>query len=52
MRGLNPTNRFSDKPLLVLYGDETAELQTISAKKPQVTAIRVQMSSPFGTHHT
>lgn len=38
--------------MLVLYGDETPDLKMISAKKPQVTAIKVQMSSPFGTHHT
>ncbi|XP_055370935.1 probable tyrosyl-DNA phosphodiesterase isoform X2 [Condylostylus longicornis] len=41
-----------DKPLLVLYGDETPELQTISKSKPQVTAIKVNMPSPFSTHHT
>lgn len=42
----------SDKPMLVLYGDSTPELETIKTKKPQVTAVKVQMSSPFGTHHT
>lgn len=36
----------------MLYGDGTPELATISTKKPQVTAVQVQMSSPFGTHHT
>lgn len=41
-----------DTPLLILYGDDTPELRTISEKKPQVTAIKVQMSSPFATHHT
>lgn len=38
--------------MLVLYGDGTPELEKISTKKPQVTAVKVQMSSPFGTHHT
>lgn len=41
-----------EKPMLVLYGDETPDLKMISSKKPQVTAFKVQMSSPFGTHHT
>lgn len=41
-----------EKPMLVLYGDETPELKMVSSKKPQVTAIKVHMSSPFGTHHT
>lgn len=41
-----------DKPMLVLYGDETEDLKMIGTKKPQVTAIKVHMSSPFGTHHT
>lgn len=40
------------KPLLVLYGEQTPELQTISQKKPQVTAIHVRMANPFSTHHT
>lgn len=38
--------------MLILYGEETPELQTIATKKPQITAMKVNMSSPFATHHT
>ncbi|CAD7091212.1 unnamed protein product [Hermetia illucens] len=41
-----------DTPLLVLYGDETPELRTISQHKPQVTAVKVQMNGAFAIHHT
>ncbi|KAH8263036.1 hypothetical protein KR044_003546 [Drosophila immigrans] len=41
-----------DKPLLVLYGDESPELLGIGKFKPQVTAIRVKMPTPFSTSHT
>lgn len=43
---------YLEKPLLVLYGNDTPELKTISLKKPQVTAHFVQMGNPFATHHT
>ncbi|KAM8717244.1 hypothetical protein ACLKA7_004017 [Drosophila subpalustris] len=41
-----------DKPLLVLYGDESPELLGIGKFKPQVTAIKVNMPTPFATSHT
>ncbi|XP_017103766.2 probable tyrosyl-DNA phosphodiesterase [Drosophila bipectinata] len=41
-----------DKPLLVLYGDESPELLSIGKFKPQVTAIGVKMPTPFATSHT
>ncbi|XP_075154610.1 tyrosyl-DNA phosphodiesterase glaikit [Haematobia irritans] len=41
-----------DTPLLVLYGDDTPELQNISKHKPKVTAVKVKMSTPFSTSHT
>jgi len=41
-----------DKPLLVLYGEESPELLGIGKFKPQVTAIRVRMPTPFATSHT
>ncbi|XP_073834571.1 tyrosyl-DNA phosphodiesterase glaikit isoform X1 [Musca autumnalis] len=41
-----------DTPLLVLYGDDTPELQTISKHKPKVKAIKVKMPTPFSTSHT
>lgn len=40
-----------DKPHLILYGEETDDLRTISSKKPQVTAQFIQMPR-FATHHT
>lgn len=40
------------KPLLVLYGAENPDLVEIGKFKPQVTAIKVQMQSPFATSHT
>lgn len=40
-----------DKPHLILYGNETDDLRTISTKKPQVTAQFIQMPK-FATHHT
>lgn len=43
---------YRDKPLLILYGDETPELKTISIKSPQIKAIKIQMPTPFSTHHT
>lgn len=39
-------------PLLVLYGDDTPELLSIDKHKPQVTAIRIKMPTPFATSHS
>lgn len=40
-------------PMLVLYGSAaTPEIETISQKKPQITAQFVRMPTPFATHHT
>uniref|UniRef100_A0A1A9W6E8 PBZ-type domain-containing protein n=1 Tax=Glossina brevipalpis TaxID=37001 RepID=A0A1A9W6E8_9MUSC len=39
-------------PLLVLYGDESPELRSVSQHKPNVTAIKVAMPTPFATSHT
>lgn len=40
-------------PLLILYGSATSnELETISQKKPNITAHFVKMPTPFSTHHT
>lgn len=41
-----------NKSLLILYGSESDELKTISKIKPQVTAIKIKMATPFSTHHT
>lgn len=41
-----------NKPLLILYGNETEELQTISQKKPNVKTHFIRMGNPFATHHT
>uniref|UniRef100_A0A182P8G8 PBZ-type domain-containing protein n=1 Tax=Anopheles epiroticus TaxID=199890 RepID=A0A182P8G8_9DIPT len=43
---------YENVPLLVLHGDETPELQSISQKKPNVTAVKVEIKTPVGTHHT
>lgn len=43
---------YEDRPLLILYGDETPELKTVSTKKPNVTALKVHIATPFGVHHT
>ncbi|XP_058463554.1 probable tyrosyl-DNA phosphodiesterase isoform X2 [Malaya genurostris] len=43
---------YEDRPLLILYGDETPELKTVSSKKPNVTAVKVHIATPFGVHHT
>ncbi|XP_053667951.1 probable tyrosyl-DNA phosphodiesterase [Anopheles marshallii] len=39
---------YENVPLFVLHGDETPELQ----KKPNVTALKVEIKTPFGVHHT
>lgn len=41
-----------NKPLLILYGSGSPELETISQLKPQVTAHLIKMPTPFATHHT
>lgn len=41
-----------DLPLLILYGDESPELRTIQSKKPNITAVKVQINTPIGVHHT
>lgn len=41
-----------NKPLLILYGNETEELQTISQKKPNIKSHFIRMGNPFATHHT
>lgn len=41
-----------NKPLLIIYGSGSPELETISKLKPQVTAHLVKMPNPFSTHHT
>ncbi|XP_049289513.1 probable tyrosyl-DNA phosphodiesterase isoform X2 [Anopheles funestus] len=43
---------YENVPLLVLYGDETPELRMVSQKKPNVTALKVEIKTPFGVHHT
>ncbi|XP_026725567.1 probable tyrosyl-DNA phosphodiesterase [Trichoplusia ni] len=43
---------YRDKKLTILYGEESPDLKTIATKKPQVDAHMVQMSTPFGKHHT
>lgn len=51
-RVIPPSSSSSRKPILILYGDETPELQQIHTICPHVTAIKIQMTNPFSTHHT
>lgn len=37
---------------MILYGDETPDLLNISKVRPNVQAMKVPMSGPFGIHHT
>jgi tyrosyl-DNA phosphodiesterase 1 len=39
-------------PLLVLYGDETAEIRDIQTKRKNVTSVKVQMPTPFSSSHS
>uniref|UniRef100_A0A182S508 Tyrosyl-DNA phosphodiesterase n=1 Tax=Anopheles funestus TaxID=62324 RepID=A0A182S508_ANOFN len=43
---------YKDTPLLILYGRETPELETISQKHPNVTASEIEIKTPCGVHHT
>uniref|UniRef100_A0A1B0DJS2 PBZ-type domain-containing protein n=1 Tax=Phlebotomus papatasi TaxID=29031 RepID=A0A1B0DJS2_PHLPP len=43
---------YDQKPLTILYGDETPDLLNISKVRPNVQAMKVPMSGPFGIHHT
>ncbi|XP_050094176.1 probable tyrosyl-DNA phosphodiesterase isoform X4 [Anopheles aquasalis] len=43
---------YKNLPLLILYGLETPEPLMESMKKPNVTAIKVDIKTPFGVHHT
>uniref|UniRef100_A0A182ITF6 PBZ-type domain-containing protein n=2 Tax=Anopheles atroparvus TaxID=41427 RepID=A0A182ITF6_ANOAO len=43
---------YENVPLLVLYGDETPELRMVTKKKPNVTAVKVEIKTPFGVHHS
>lgn len=40
------------KPMLILYGQDSPELQIISKKRPNVQAIKIEMNGAFGIHHT
>ncbi|XP_045781709.1 probable tyrosyl-DNA phosphodiesterase [Maniola jurtina] len=42
---------YSAKKLTILYGEECDDMKQLD-KKPHVDAVRVQMATPFGKHHT
>lgn len=44
--------RCNKLPMLILYGDEEAQLRDIQKKKPNVTSIKVNLPGPIGVHHT
>lgn len=41
-----------DKPMLILYGMQCAELDRIAKLKSQITVHKVQMKDRFGSHHS
>ncbi|GBP52738.1 Probable tyrosyl-DNA phosphodiesterase [Eumeta japonica] len=43
---------YSNKKLTILYGEECSDMKTITQKRPNVEAYYVNMSTPFGKHHT
>lgn len=43
---------YLNKPLLILYGSGSKELETISNQKPQIKTHLIRMPTPFSTHHT
>ena len=45
-------SRNKEQPLLILYGSDSPELSSIQSKKPNVTAVQVKISTPYGCHHT
>ena len=45
-------SRNKEQPLLILYGSDSPELSTVQTKKPNVTAVQVKISTPYGCHHT
>ncbi|TRY77996.1 hypothetical protein TCAL_04219, partial [Tigriopus californicus] len=45
-------NQASDKPLLLIYGDDNPELMPVGNLPSNVRAQRVKPRYPFGTHHT
>lgn len=42
----------SQQPLLILYGSDMQGLSDINKKRPNVTALKVQIPTPIGVHHT
>uniref|UniRef100_A0A2M4APT8 Putative tyrosyl-dna phosphodiesterase n=3 Tax=Anopheles triannulatus TaxID=58253 RepID=A0A2M4APT8_9DIPT len=43
---------YKNVPLLILYGTETPEPMIESIKKPNITAVKVDIKTTFGLHHT
>lgn len=44
--------KYSQQPLLILYGSDMPGLSDINKKRSNVTALKVQIPTPFGVHHT
>ncbi|XP_077292527.1 tyrosyl-DNA phosphodiesterase 1-like isoform X2 [Arctopsyche grandis] len=43
---------YSDKPLTILYGDDSEDLKAVNQKKRNIEAHLVPMKNAFGKHHT
>lgn len=41
-----------NKPMVILYGQDSDDLNRISTRYPEISAIKIQMNGAFGTHHT
>lgn len=44
--------KYTNLPLLILYGSDDPTLVDINKKRPNVTAIKVNIPTPIGVHHT
>lgn len=44
--------KYSQQPLLILYGSDMPGIRDINKKRPNVTALKVQLPTPVGCHHT
>ena len=43
---------YSDKPLTLLYGEESSDLKEIKEKKSNIDANIIKTKNMFGKHHT
>lgn len=41
-----------NKPMVILYGQDSDDLRKIPGRYPEITPIKIEMNGAFGTHHT